>query len=257
MRRLSTALLGALAGGLLTASAPAVAQEADAPVPPSQSWSFDGPFGAFDLASVQRGFQIYQEVCSNCHSMRLLHYRDLAGIGLSADQVKAVAAAATVPAGTNDQGEPITGPGLPSSPFKAPFANEKAARAANNGALPPDQSLIVNARQDGANYVYAVLTGYADPPADFKMQEGMNYNKMFPGHQIAMPPPLQPDQIQYADGTKATLDQEARDIVNFLYWAANPEMVVRKQVGIRVVLFLALMTGVTYAVKRKVWAQAH
>jgi ubiquinol-cytochrome c reductase cytochrome c1 subunit len=243
------------AGGL--AAGPALAQEVDAPAPPQQHWSFAGLFGTYDLAAAQRGFQIYSEVCSNCHSMNLLHYRDLAGIGLTADQIKAIAANVQVPSGLNDAGEPVTGPGLPSSSFKAPFANEKAARAAMNGALPPDQSLLVNARPDGANYIYALLTGYADPPEGFKMQNGMNYNKYFPGHQIAMPQPLQPDQIQYTDGTKATLDQEAHDVVTFLAWASNPDMVQRKQVGVRIVLFLALMTGVTYAVKRQVWADQH
>lgn len=258
MRRPRLTLLGALVAAALAGGVGAAkAQEADAPAPPQQHWPFSGVFGAFDLASLQRGFQVYQSVCSNCHSMQLLHYRDLAGIGLSPDQVKAVAASVTVPIGLNDQGEPATGPGTPASSFKSPFPNDKAARAANNGALPPDQSLLVNARPDGANYIYALLTGYADPPAGFKMQSGMNYNKYFPGHQIAMPPPLQPDQVTYADGTKATVEQEAHDVVSFLYWAANPEMVQRKQMGVRIVLFLALMSGLTYAVKRKVWSHVH
>ncbi len=251
MRAVALALLLSLVAGS------AFAQENDAPAPPQQHWSFAGLFGTYDLASAQRGFQVYSEVCSNCHSMNLLHYRDLAGIGFTADQIKAIAANVQVPTGLNDSGEPVTGPGLPSSTFKAPFANEKAARAAMNGALPPDQSLLVNARPDGANYIHAILTGYSDPPEGFKMQSGMYYNKYFPGHQIAMPQPLQPDQVQYADGTKATLDQESRDVVTFLDWAANPDLVQRKQVGVRIVLFLALMTGITYAVKRQVWADQH
>ncbi|MCL2428323.1 MAG: cytochrome c1, partial [Alphaproteobacteria bacterium] len=162
-----------------------------------------------------------------------------------------------VPAGLNDQGEPITGPGTPAATFRAPYPNEKAARAALNGALPPDLSLIVNAREGGANYVYAILTGFKDPPPDFKLQQGMYYNQAFAGHQIAMPPPLQDDQVTYGDGTKATLSQEAHDVVTFLAWAANPELTQRKQTGVRVVLFLALMTGLTYIVKRKVWADVH
>jgi ubiquinol-cytochrome c reductase cytochrome c1 subunit len=255
MRLARFALLGALAGAL--AVGPARAQEAEAPTPPSQSWSFSGLFGAYDLASAQRGFQVYQSVCSNCHSMNLLHYRDLAGIGLTEDEIKAVASNNTVPLGLNDQGEPITGPALPSSPFKAPFANEKAARAANNGALPPDQSLLVNARPDGPDYIYAILTGYAEAPPGFQLQQGMNYNTYFPGHQIAMPQPLQADQVQYTDGVKPTLEQESHDVVTFLAWASNPELVRRKQIGVRVVLFLALMTGLTYVVKRKVWADVH
>ena len=257
MRRLAQfALLGALAGAV--AAGPARAQETEAPTPPAQKWSFSGLFGAYDLAAAQRGFGIYESVCSNCHSMNLLHYRDLAGIGLTPAQIKAVASNNTVPLGTNDQGEPITGPALPSSPFKAPFANEKAARAANNGALPPDQSLMVNAYPGGADFVYAVLTGYTDPPPGFQLQQGMNYNKYFPGHQIAMAPPLNTDgQVTFADGTKPTLEQEAHDVVTFLAWAANPEMVQRKQIGVRVVLFLVLMTGLTYVVKRKVWSDVH
>ncbi len=255
MRRPTVALLAGAFAALL--AGPALAQEAEAPTPPPQHWSFDGVFGTYDLAAAQRGFLVYQQVCSNCHSMNLLHYRDLAGIGLSADQIKAVAASVSVPLGLNDNGEPVTGPGLPSSQFRAPFANEKAARAANGGALPPDQSLLVNARPDGSNYIYALLNGYEDPPAGFKLQNGMHYNKYFPGHQIAMAPPLQPDQVEFADGTKATVPQMAHDVVTFLSWASNPEMVQRKQIGVRIVLFLALMTGVTYVVKRKVWADQH
>jgi ubiquinol-cytochrome c reductase cytochrome c1 subunit len=254
--RLAPLAAAALLGAAALAGA-ACAQEAEAPTPPAQDWSFSGLFGAFDLAAAQRGFGVYQQVCSACHSMNLLHYRDLVGIGFSPDQVKAIAASVTVPAGLNDQGEPVTGPGLPSSTFKAPYPNEKAARAALNGALPPDLSLIVNAREGGANYVYAILTGFKDPPPGFQIQQGMYYNQYFPGHQIAMPPPLQDDQVSYADGTKATVAQEAHDVVTFLAWAANPEMVTRKQIGVRIALFLALMTGLTYAVKRKVWSEVH
>lgn len=250
--------LAAVAGLALAALAgPAWGQEAEAPSPPAQSWSFGGLFGTYDLAAAQRGFAVYSQVCSACHSMNLLHYRDLAGIGFSPDQIKAIAAAVTVPAGLNDQGEPITGPGTPASPFKAPYPNEKAARAALNGALPPDLSLIVNAREGGADYVYAILTGFKDAPPGMQIQQGMYYNEYFPGHQIAMPPPLQDDQVSFADATKATVAQEAHDVVTFLAWAANPELVERKQIGVRVVLFLALMTGLTYAVKRKVWVDVH
>ena len=253
------ALRSVLAAALLLAAGatigPARAQEAEPP--PKEDWSFNGPFGAFDLAAAQRGFQIYSEVCSNCHSMKLMYYRNLTGIGLTEAQVKAIAAAVQVPAGLNDQGEPVQGPGLPSSHFRSPFPNDIAARAANNGALPPDLSLIVNAREGGADYVYGILTGYADAPEGFNLQQGMNYNKYFPGHQIAMPKPLSEGQVTYADGTPNTLEQEAHDVVTFLTWAANPEMVQRKQIGVRAVLFLLLMTGLTYAVKRKVWAELH
>ncbi|HXT82648.1 MAG TPA: cytochrome c1 [Acetobacteraceae bacterium] len=253
MRAVRSLLTGVILAGL--SLVPAMAQEA--PVPPSQNWSFDRIFGTYDLAAAQRGFQVYSEVCSNCHSMTLLHYRDLVGIGLTPAQIKSVAASVTVPQGTDDQGNPKEGPATPGDQFRSPFPNDKAARAANNGALPPDLSLIINAREYHADYVYGILTGFAEPPAGFKMQDGMNYNKMFPGHQIAMPQPLHDDQVTYADGTKATIDQESHDVVTFLAWAANPEMVERKQIGVRVILFLVFMGCITYAVKRRVWSDVH
>jgi ubiquinol-cytochrome c reductase cytochrome c1 subunit len=253
-RSLVGRLFGPAAVAMSLLAMPAVAQETPMP---HEKWSFERVFGTFDLAAAQRGFQIYSNVCSNCHSMEMLHYRDLSGIGLDADQVKAIAAAVTVPSGTDDQGNPKDGPATPASQFKSPFANEKAARAANNGALPPDLSLIVNAREGGPDYVYGILTGFAPAPAGFKMQEGMNYNKTFPGHQIAMPQPLQDGTVDYTDGTKNTLPQEAHDVVTFLDWAANPEMVERKQIGVRVILFLVFMTGLTYAVKRRIWSDVH
>jgi ubiquinol-cytochrome c reductase cytochrome c1 subunit len=250
------ALRHLLAAALLAAFAtPALAQ--DAPAPPAQHWSFDGPFGSFDLAAAQRGFQVYSEVCAACHSLQYVHYRDLAGIGLTEEQIKAVAAAVTVPQGLDDQGSPKEGPATPANQFRSPFPNEQAARAAQNGAYPPDLSLIVNAREGHADYIYGILTGFADPPATMQMQTGMNYNKYYSGHQIAMPPPLQDGRVTYADGTAATVEQMARDVVTFLAWTANPEMVQRKRIGWRVVLYLLLMTGLTYAVKRKVWADVH
>jgi ubiquinol-cytochrome c reductase cytochrome c1 subunit len=253
MRKLRSVLAGAFAAGLLLA-VPAMAQESEMP---NEKWSFEKLFGTFDLAAAQRGFQIYSNVCANCHSMEMLHYRDLSGIGLNANEIKAIAAGITVPSGLDDQGSPKDGPATPASQFKSPFANEKMARSANNGALPPDLSLIVNAREGGPNYVYGVLTGYAEAPAGFKMQDGMNYNKMFAGHQIAMPQPLQDGSVEYTDGTPTTINQEAHDVVTFLSWAANPELVERKQIGVRVILFLVFMTGITYAVKRRVWSDVH
>ncbi len=253
-RSLCAGLLAAslLGGGVLVA--PAVAQEGPMP---HEKWSFEKIFGTFDLAAAQRGFQIYSNVCSNCHSMQLMHFRDLSGIGLDEAQIKAVAANVTVPMGLDDQGNPKDGPATPASQFKSPFPNEAAAKAANNGAAPPDLSLIVNARAGGPNYVYGILTGFVPPPAGFKVTQGLYYNKMFPGHQIHMPPPLQNGTVDYTDGTKNTLDQEAHDVVTFLAWTANPELVERKQIGVRVVLFLVFMTGLTYAVKRKVWSDVH
>jgi ubiquinol-cytochrome c reductase cytochrome c1 subunit len=249
------ALGGLAAAGLGAAdlaTAQAVAQET--PELPHQQWSWQGPFGTFDLAAAQRGFQVYSEVCSTCHSMKELHYRDLAGIGLTPEQIQAVAAAVTVPQGLDDQGQPKEGPGTPGSQFRSPFPNEQAARAALNGALPPDLSLIVNAREGGPDYVYGILTGFADAPKGFTMQPGMNYNEVFPGHQIAMPQPLHDGQVAFADGSPNNIGAEAHDVVTFLAWAANPELVERKQIGWRVILFLVVMTGLTYAVKRKTWA---
>jgi ubiquinol-cytochrome c reductase cytochrome c1 subunit len=250
MAKLRTLLAGAFAATLL--AAPVFAEE-EAQMP-NEHWSFENPFGTFDLAAAQRGLQIYGQVCSNCHSLKFLHYRDLAGIGLNPEQIKAFAAQFTVPQGTDDQGQPKEGPAMPADEFRSPFPNAKAAAAANNGGIPPDLSLIVNAREGGPNYVYGILTGYTEPPPGFKLQGALHYNKMFPGHQIAMPQPLQDGTVDYTDGTKNNLDQEAHDVVTFLAWAANPEMVERKQIGVRIVLFLMFMTGLTYAVKRKVWA---
>ena len=228
---------------------------------PHIKWSFEGPFGTFDRASAQRGFQVYNEVCSACHSMKLMSYRNLAGIGLSPEQIKAIAASKTVPGELNDQGEPTTRPGLPSDTFASPYPNDKAARAANNGALPPDHSLIEKARYpggEGADYVHALMTGYEDPaPNGFKVPDGSYYNKYFPGHAIHMPPPLSDGSVTYADGTKATVDQEARDVATFLYFASNPEMEQRKHLGIRMVGFFAILCCVSYGVKRKVWAHLH
>ena len=241
---------------LATAPFAARAQESDdTPLPP-HDWSFSGIFGTFDRAAAQRGFQVYNEVCSNCHSLKEAYYRDLAGIGLSDDEIKAIAASKTVPT-IGPDGQPAERPALPSDHFKSPFPNELAARAAMNGALPPDQSVIEKAREGGATYIYDLLNGYSDPPAGMKIGDGLNYNKYFPGHQIAMPKPLSDGQVTYADGTKATAEQEAADITTFLTYIANPEMEQRKQIGIKIVLFLILLTCLTYAVKRKIWASVH
>ena len=255
--KLLRAVIGGLAAGLLMMS-PALAQDDEEMPPlPQINWSFNGLFGAFDLASAQRGFWVYKNVCSNCHSMKELHYRDLSGIGLTEGQIRAVAASITVPKGVDSSGQPITGPATPADQFRSPFPNEEAARAALNGALPPDLSLIVNAREGHANYVYGILTGFVQPPKGFQVPTGRFYNEYFPGHLIAMPPPLQDGIVDYADGTKATVPQMAHDVVTFLEWTANPELVQRKQIGVRVVLFMLLLTGLTYALKRKTWADVH
>ena len=244
------ALIAGLAG-------PARAQE-EAPTPPHQEWSFEGVLGTYDQAAMQRGFQVYQAVCSACHPLKHLAYRDLAELGYTEDQIKGIAAQAQVTDGPNDQGQMYQRPGKPSDMFVGPFPNDQAARAAENGALPPDLSMIVKAREGGPDYVYAILTGFKDPPAGFKMQPNMNYNEYFPGHQIAMPPPLTTDgQVPYSDGTKATIPQMAHDVTTFLAWASEPNLDERHRMGAKVVLFLIVAAGIFYAAKRRVWAKLH
>ena len=238
--------------------APVIAWAAEEnPRLPRQEWSFDGVFGTYDRASAQRGFQVYKEVCSVCHPVKHLHFRDLADIGYSENEVKAIAAGYQVTDGPNDQGQMYQRPGRPSDPIPGPFPNDQAARAANNGALPPDQSLIVKARAGGPDYVYGILTGYKEAPASFKMLEGMNYNEFFPGHQIAMPTPLSDNAVTFADGTPATVPQMAHDVVTFLTWAGEPRLEDRHRAGFKVTLFLVVAVGVFYAAKRKIWAAIH
>ena len=238
--------------------APAITWAADEnPRLPRQQWSFDGVFGTYDRASLQRGFQVYKEVCSACHPVTHLSFRDLTQIGYTEDQVKAIAAGYQITDGPNDEGQMFQRPGRPSDPIPGPFPNDQAARVANNGALPPDQSLIVKARPGGPNYVYAILTGYKEAPAGFKLQEGMNYNEFFPGHQIAMPPPLSDNAVTFADGTPATVPQMAHDVTSFLTWAAEPNLDDRHRTGFKVILFLLVAAGVFYAAKRKIWAPIH
>lgn len=224
---------------------------------PKREWSFQGPFGTYDRAAMQRGFQVYKEVCASCHSINQIYYRNLADLGYTPEQIKAYAAENEVEDGPNDEGEMFMRPALASDRFIKPFPNDNAARAGNNGALPPDLSLMVEARVDGPNYLYALLTGYAEAPEGVEVMEGMNYNNYFPGHQIAMAPPLFEDGVEYADGTKATVEQQAEDLTVFLAWASEPNMEARKQMGLKVMLFLLVFTGLLIAVKRKVWADVH
>lgn len=224
---------------------------------PKQDWSFEGIFGTYDRASAQRGLQVYKEVCAGCHSLDQIYYRNLADIGYSEAAIKAFAAEEEVEDGPNVEGEMYMRPARPSDRFVRPFPNDNAARAGNNGAFPPDLSLIVEARVGGPNYLHALLTGYSDPPTGKTVMEGMNYNKYFPGNQIAMPPPLLDDAVEYNDGTKATAEQMSRDIVTFLAWASEPNMEERKSMGMKVMLFLIVFTGLLVAVKRRVWADIH
>lgn len=226
----------------------------EAPAIPDTRFSFDGLFGTFDRASAQRGFQVYKEVCSACHSMRLLSYRNLLDIGLSETEVRAIAASFQVTDGPNDEGAMFERPARLSDRFRRPFANDQAARAANNGALPPDLSVMAKARAGGADYIHALLTGYRDPPEGVTVMEGMHYNEYYPGHQIAMPSVLNDGQIEFADRTNASVDQMARDVSTFLAWAAEPELERRKQIGVKILIFLAILGGLAYATKRRIWA---
>ncbi len=225
----------------------------DAPTPPEHEWSFDGMFGTFDKASKQRGFQVYKEVCSACHGMEKLSYRNLTALGYSEDQVKAIAQEYMVMDGPNDEGEMFERPARPSDRFKSPFANEQAARYANNGAYPPDFSLIVKARHYGADYIHALLTGYKEAPEGYEMNPGMYYNEYFGGHQIAMAPVLIEGGVSYADGTEATIEQQAHDVATFLAWASEPSQDQRKRIGWRVILFLVFLSSILYLVKKKIW----
>jgi ubiquinol-cytochrome c reductase cytochrome c1 subunit len=251
MRKAFLSAAGALLLGLGTA------QAAEEPALPHEKWSFDGVFGTYDRAALQRGFQIYQEVCSACHALDHLYYRDLSALGYSPEQITAIASQKQVKDGPNDEGEMYDRPGRASDKFVPPFPNEQAARAANNGAHPPDLSMVVKAREGGPDYVYGILTGYKDPPSGFKLQEGMNYNEHFPGHQIAMPKPLNDGQVTFADNAPNSLPAEAKDVVTFLTWAAEPNLEVRHRTGVKTMLFLIVGTVVFYFFKRRIWADVH
>ena len=263
-------------------------------------------FGTFDRDALRRGFQVYNEVCQNCHSLKLIAYRDLRKIGFSEDEVKAIAASKEVQAGPNDDGEMYMRPATPADHFVPPFPNDNAAKAANGGALPPDLSLIIKARKNGPDYVRAILNGYADlssdsekeaayeivyharmeeyesrlvdyeaaiaagrqadkptPPAKVSsadqlgLADGMNFNVFFKGFGIAMPEPLSADAVTYADGTKATVAQMSHDVVTFLAWTASPELEARKRLGVKVMIFLLVLTALMYALKRKIWEDVH
>ncbi len=269
---MATARMGApLAAALLALALPVSASSADEapkaaanphaePRIESQSWSFNGPFGTFDRGQLQRGHKVYHDVCSACHSMRLLFYRNLGEQGgpeFPAAAVEALAAEAEVSDGPNDKGEMFKRPARPSDRFRSPFPNPETARLANNGALPPDLSVMAKARPGGPDYIYALLTGFRDPPADFKLAERMHYNAAFPGHQIAMPPPLSDGAVTYTDGTKPTLDNYAKDVAAYLMWTAEPKLEERHKLGLRVMIFLVAFAAIMYLAKRAVWAPMH
>jgi ubiquinol-cytochrome c reductase cytochrome c1 subunit len=224
--------------------------------PHNVAFSFDGPFGHWDRQQLQRGFQVYKEVCAGCHSLSLVAFRNLQDIGYSEAEVRAIANqwAIEVPSVNPQTGEPATRKALPSDRFPSPYPNEIAARAANNNAVPPDLSLIVKAREGGADYVHSLLTGYRNPPADVEVPQGLYYNPFFHSIKIAMPPPLKDGQVTYADNTAATVDQMSQDVTAFLTWAAEPNLERRHQMGWAVLIFLIAATVLAYLAYRNVWS---
>jgi ubiquinol-cytochrome c reductase cytochrome b/c1 subunit len=271
-----SAVLLALAGRPAAAQGNEHAHEQ--PEPPQLKWSFAGPFGKFDRGQLQRGFKVYREVCANCHALSYVSFRNLAEQGgpeYSAAQASAVAAEYKIKDGPNDQGEMFERPGRLADYFPPPFPNEPAARVANGGAYPPDLSVIAKARtyergfprflmdivtqyqEQGVDYIAALLTGYEKKPDDMTMAPGLQYNKYFPGHGIAMPPPISDGQVTYDDGSPATIDQYSRDISAFLAWTAEPHLEGRKRTGFQVIIFLLLLSGLLYFTKKRIWQDVH
>ena len=224
---------------------------------PKHNWSFKGLTGTFDKSAIQRGFKVYREVSSGCHSMSLLYYRDLIDIGFSDEEVKTIAAEYTVIDGPNEEGEMFERPAKPSDRFVSPFSNEQEARISNNGSYPPDLSVITKAKKHGPDYIFNLLLGYTEPPVDFELGEGMYYNKWKEGHQISMAQPLDEGYVDYDDGTENTLPQLAEDITTFLVWSAEPELEERKKLGIKVILFFIVLGSIVFIVKNRLWREIH
>ena len=261
--------LAALSLGIVVLTGTAQAQNSTDALPPkSVSFSFEGAFGTYDRAALQRGFQIYKEVCSACHSLNRIAFHNLddpGGPGFTEAQAKAIAAAYKIPAEPNDKGDlfdssgnRLTRPGTLADHFPPPFPNEQAARTANSGALPPDLSLIIKARAGGGRYVYSILTGFHQtPPPWFKVLPNKYYNPYFAGWNISMPPPLTKGSVTFADGTPANIEQEAHDVVTFLSWASEPKMEERKRIGLDVMAFLVVFAGLLYLSYRRIWHDKH
>jgi cytochrome c1 len=265
-----------LAGSLAAMVWPASAQVTEQVTPPRQKWSFAGPFGKYDEAQLQRGFKIYREVCANCHSLDMVSFRNLAdpgGPGFSEAQAEAVAAEYKVK-DIDDLGNPIERAGRLADHFPAPFANELEAKA-THGVAPPDMSTLAKARgyqrgfpwfvfdiitqfqEQGPDYIAAYLNGYEEPPKGFVLPQGGHYNEYFPGHNTAMPQPLQAGQVTYDDASPQTVEQYSKDVSAFLMWAAEPHLVARKRIGFQVMIFLIVMSGLLYFTKKKVWSAVH
>jgi len=221
-------------------------------------WSFKSFFGKFDRASLQRGYQVYTEVCASCHSVKHLSYRNLAEKGgpeFTEAEAKAIASSFEVTDGPDNTGEMFTRPAKLSDKFVMPYANIEEAKSANGGAYPPDMSVLVKARKGGADYVYSVLLGYEDPPKDMKLDDGVYYNKYMYGNKIKMAAPLSEGIVEYADGTKATEQQMAKDVVTFLMWAAEPHLEQRHKIGFRVIIYLIILTILVYFSMKKIWSR--
>jgi ubiquinol-cytochrome c reductase cytochrome b/c1 subunit len=275
---LALVLAGSLLGLAAAALQPALAADAqshESPAPPRQKWSFSGPFGKFDRAQLQRGLKVYREVCAVCHGMKYVAFRNLVDLGYSEAQVKAIAAEYKIQDGPNDQGDMFEREGRPADYFPTPWPNENAARARYNG-VPPDFSVLAKARgyergfpwfifdiftqfqEHGVDYIHALLVGYKEkPPAGVTLPQGSFYNEYFPGHAIAMPPPLSDKRIEYTDGSPTTVDQFSKDVTAFMMWAAEPHMVARKRLGFQVMIFLIVFAGLMYFTKKKVWSAVH
>ena len=266
-----------LAGAVFASVVPASAQLTEQVTPPRQKWSFAGPFGKYDQAQLQRGFKIYREVCSNCHSMDLLSFRNLAdpgGPGYSEAQVEAIASEYKIK-DLDDQGNSIERPGRPADHFPPPFPNELAAKAANGGTAPPDMSTLAKARgyqrgfpwfvfdvftqyqEEGPDYIAAIIDGFKEPPKGFSLPPTGHYNEYFPGHNTAMPQPLQDGQVKYDDGTPETVAQYSKDVAAFLMWVSEPKLDARKRIGFQVMIFLLVFAGLLYFTKKKVWSDVH
>ena len=221
-------------------------------------WSFKGLFGKFDRGSLQRGYQVYSEVCSACHSMKYLSYRNLnekGGPEFSIEQAKAIAASFEITDGPNADGEMFTRPGKLSDKFLMPYENDKAAQAANGGAYPPDMSVLVKARSGGADYIYSLLLGYEDAPSGMTLDDGVYYNKFMYGNQIKMSAPLSEDLIEYGDGTEASVEQMSKDVTTFLMWAAEPHLESRHQMGFKAIVYLIILTVLVYFSMKKIWSR--
>ena len=271
--------LAAIGIGVCIASGAQAAEGAETPSyplkkPVPQEWSFSGPFGTYDKGQLQRGLKVYREACAACHSLDLVPFRNLEALGYSPEQVRALAAEYEVEDGPNSDGDMFTRAAVPSDYFPSPYPNPETAAASNNGAVPPDFSLIAKARavergfptflfdiftqyaESGPDYIYGLLTGYEEAPANFEEQPGTYYNPHFiSGDVLAMPQPIFDEQVSYEDGAPETIDQYSRDVTAFLAWASEPHMETRKRMGFNVMVFLALFGALVYLTKRKVWSR--